>query len=138
MRRNGPRILLIGGTYRALCVLEQPLERGEHVAAFLGQEREGERDFCSELLEVCDRASIPARSGRKLGEETVRWLDEIGFSFVKSIPHSRPFMPMMPDEQLFESEMLGNALERLVVELGMIRTGSREGGFFIVIGKRPT
>ena len=76
MRRNGPRILLIGGTYRALCVLERLLERGEHVAAFLGQEREGERDFCSELLEVCDRASVPARSGRKLGEETVRWLED--------------------------------------------------------------
>ncbi len=76
MRGNGPRILLIGGTYRALCVLERLLERGERVAAFLGQEREGERDFCSEILEVCDRASIPARSGRKLGEETVRWLED--------------------------------------------------------------
>ena len=76
MRGNGPRILLIGGTYRALCVLERLLERGERVAAFLGQEREGERDFCSEILEVCDRASVPARSGRKLGEETVRWLED--------------------------------------------------------------
>jgi dTDP-4-amino-4,6-dideoxygalactose transaminase len=76
MRGIGPRILLVGGTYRALCVLERLLERGERVAAFLGQEREGERDFCSEILEVCDRASIPARSGRKLGEETVRWLED--------------------------------------------------------------
>jgi dTDP-4-amino-4,6-dideoxygalactose transaminase len=76
MRGIGPRILLVGGTYRALCVLERLLERGERVAAFLGQEREGERDFCSEILEVCDRASVPARSGRKLGEETVRWLED--------------------------------------------------------------
>jgi dTDP-4-amino-4,6-dideoxygalactose transaminase len=76
MSRKGPRILLIGGTYRALCVLERLLERGERVAAFLGQEREGERDFCSEILEVCDRASVPARSGRKLGEEMVRWLED--------------------------------------------------------------
>ena len=45
MNRKGPRILLIGGTYRALCVLEHLLERGERVVAFLGQEREEERDF---------------------------------------------------------------------------------------------
>ena len=30
MSANGPRILLIGGTYRALCVLERLLERGDH------------------------------------------------------------------------------------------------------------
>jgi dTDP-4-amino-4,6-dideoxygalactose transaminase len=57
-------------------MLERLLERGERVVAFLGQEGDGERDFCSEILEMCDRASIPARSGRKLGEETVRWLDD--------------------------------------------------------------
>ena len=76
MSRKGPRILLVGGTYRALCVLERLQERGEQIVAFLGQEQEGERDFCSEILEVCDRSSIPARSGRKLGEEMVRWLED--------------------------------------------------------------
>lgn len=75
MNSIGPRILLIGGTYRALCVLERLLERGERVVAFIGEEG-SERDFCSEILEVCDRASIPARSGRKLGEEMVRWLED--------------------------------------------------------------
>jgi dTDP-4-amino-4,6-dideoxygalactose transaminase len=76
VRGRGPRILLVGGTYRALCVLERLLERGERVVAFLGQEGGGERDFCSEILELCDRAGIPARRGRKLGEEMVRWLDD--------------------------------------------------------------
>jgi dTDP-4-amino-4,6-dideoxygalactose transaminase len=71
-----PRILLIGGTYRALFVLERLLERGERVVAFLGQEGSGDCDFCPEILEVCDRAGIPARSARKLGEEFVRWLDD--------------------------------------------------------------
>ena len=72
----GPRIILIGGTYRALCVLERLLERGEHVVAFIGQEGVGERDFCPEILELCDRHSIPTRSAHKLGEEIVRWLDD--------------------------------------------------------------
>jgi len=76
MGRNGPRILLIGGTYRAVTVLERLLERGERVVAFIGVEGGGERDFCPEILELCDRAGIPARSGHKLGEEMVRWLED--------------------------------------------------------------
>lgn len=76
MSRYGPRIMLIGGTYRALCALERMLERGEHVVAFIGQEGGGERDFCPEILEICDRSSIPARSGRKFGEEIVRWIED--------------------------------------------------------------
>jgi len=76
MRRNGPRILLIGGTYRAVCVLERLLERGERVVAFIGVEGGSERDFCPEILELCDRAGVPARSGHKLGEEVVRWLED--------------------------------------------------------------
>jgi perosamine synthetase len=76
MVRNGPRILVIGGTYRAVSVLERLLERGERVVAFIGVEGGGERDFCPEILELCDRAGIPARSGHKLGEEVVRWLED--------------------------------------------------------------
>lgn len=76
MDRGGPRIILIGGTYRALCVLERLMERGERVVAFIGQEGGGERDFCPEILEICDRYSIPARSAHKLGEEIVRWLED--------------------------------------------------------------
>ncbi len=76
MKPTNPRILLIGGTYRALCVLERLLERGDRVVAFLGIEGGAERDFCPEILEVCERAGIPARSGQKLGEEVTRWLED--------------------------------------------------------------
>ena len=31
----------------------------------------------------------------------------------------------------------GRALERAMVELGMVASGSREGGFFVVIGRKP-
>jgi dTDP-4-amino-4,6-dideoxygalactose transaminase len=72
----GPRILLVGGTYRALSVLERLIERGERLVAFIGQEGGSERDFCPEILELCDRHAVPARSGRKLGEEIVRWLED--------------------------------------------------------------
>jgi dTDP-4-amino-4,6-dideoxygalactose transaminase len=76
MEAISPRIILIGGTYRALCLLERLLERGERVVAFIGQEGGEERDFCPEILEVCDRNAIPARSAHKLGEEIVRWLED--------------------------------------------------------------
>jgi SAM-dependent methyltransferase len=83
-----------------------------------------------------DQYKNPHESKHTIGE-TLRWLDEIGFSFVKSIPHSVPFMPFSEGEQLFEPERAGNWLERAVVELGMITQGSEEGGFFVVIGQRP-
>ena len=77
MNSNGPRILLIGSTYRAVCVLERLLERGDRVVAFIGVEGGARaRSFCPEILELCDRAGIPARSGQKLGEEIVRWLED--------------------------------------------------------------
>ncbi|MFI5314856.1 MAG: DegT/DnrJ/EryC1/StrS family aminotransferase [Myxococcota bacterium] len=57
-------------------MLERLLERGERVVAFVGVEGGGERDFCPEILELCDRAGIPARSGHKVGEEVVRWLED--------------------------------------------------------------
>jgi dTDP-3-amino-3,4,6-trideoxy-alpha-D-glucose transaminase len=52
------------------------LERGERIVAFIGQEGGGEPDFCAEILEICERSSIPARCSRKLGEEVVRWLED--------------------------------------------------------------
>jgi hypothetical protein len=69
--------------------------------------------------------------------QTLRWLDEIGFDFVKSIPRSRLFQPIQPQDSLFTPEEPGDRVERLLVELGMSLRGSREGGFFVVIGRRP-
>ena len=65
-------------------------------------------------------------------------LERIGFEFVTSIPRTKPFQPYGDSDRLFEHEAPGNRLERSLVELGMVRRGSREGGFFIVIGKRPS
>ncbi len=70
--------------------------------------------------------------------ETLKWLREIGFDFIKMIPTSKPFQGFSETEQLFTPEEPGNAFERLLVELGMTLRGSREGGFFIVIGRRPS
>jgi SAM-dependent methyltransferase len=84
-----------------------------------------------------DQYRHPHESKHTIGE-ALGWLSAVGFEFVKSLPLSKPFRPLAVDEPLFRAEPPGNALERLIVELGMIAQGSREGGFFVVIGRRPT
>jgi SAM-dependent methyltransferase len=84
-----------------------------------------------------DQYQHPHESKHTIGE-TLRWLEGIGFEFVKSIPRARPFQPIGPGDSLFAPELPGSALERALVESGMILRGSREGGFFVVIGRRPT
>lgn len=84
-----------------------------------------------------DQYKNPHESKHTIGE-VMAWLRKTGFEFVKSVPRGKPFQPFSPGkERLFEAESPGNWLERLIVELGMIRTGSREGGFFVVIAKKP-
>lgn len=82
-----------------------------------------------------DQYKHPHESKHTIGE-TIGWLEEIGFDFVTSLPYTKPFRGFSSDVQLFEPAEPGSALERLAVELGMIFRGSREGGFFIVIGRR--
>jgi SAM-dependent methyltransferase len=82
-----------------------------------------------------DQYKHPHESKHTIGE-VLGWLRELNFEFVKSIPRSVPFRPFLPGERLFEPEEPGNALERLFVELGMMSTGSQQGGFFIVIGRK--
>jgi SAM-dependent methyltransferase len=82
-----------------------------------------------------DQYKNPHESKHTIGQ-TLRWFEEIGFRFVKSIPISKPFRTFSNDERLFVPDEPGNAFERLLTELGMIASGSREGGFFIVIGRK--
>ena len=82
-----------------------------------------------------DQYKHPHESKHTIGE-SLRWFSQTNFDFVKSIPRSVPFRPFSLDEKLFEPERAGNALERFLVETGMILSGSQEGGFFIVIGKK--
>ncbi len=82
-----------------------------------------------------DQYKHPLESKHTIGE-VLGWLERAGFSFVTSIPRSKPFQPLSGPIQLFEPEAPGNRLERLAVELPMAFRGSREGGFFIVIGRK--
>jgi SAM-dependent methyltransferase len=68
--------------------------------------------------------------------ETLAWVREVGFEFVRSLPGTRPFATDAGG-RLFEPEAPGGRVERALAELGMAFRGSREGGFFVVIARRP-
>jgi SAM-dependent methyltransferase len=69
-------------------------------------------------------------------DEVLEWFDATGVEFVNSIPHCAPAPSFSAAERLFEPRARGTALERLVVQLGMLASGGREGGFFIMIGRK--
>lgn len=83
-----------------------------------------------------DQYKNPHESKHTIGE-TLGWLQQAGLEFVRSIPTSYPFEPFSVSDRLFEPQRHGNYFERLMVELGMISKGSREGGFFIILAQRP-
>lgn len=83
-----------------------------------------------------DQYQHPHESRHTIGE-VLRWLADSGFSLVKTIPKTRPpFERFSEAERLFEPDRVGNTLERWEAELSTIFSGSREGGFFIVIGRK--
>jgi hypothetical protein len=67
--------------------------------------------------------------------EVLGWLDSAGLRFVKSIPKTNG-LPFQPGERLFVPEPPGSGVQQVLAELSMSLTGSREGGFFIVIAQR--
>ena len=83
-----------------------------------------------------DQYKNPHESKHTIGE-VLKWIDKIGFKFISSIPTSRPFDRFSEKTRLFKPTRPGNWLERMMVELAMVREGSEEGGFFIMIAQRP-
>ena len=85
---------------------------------------------------LMDQYKHPHESKHTIGE-VLGWLDTIEFDFIKSIPSFKAFA-FSGRESLFRPETPGTWLERTIVELSQVLHGSREGGFFIVTGRRPT
>jgi len=83
-----------------------------------------------------DQYQHPHESKHTIGE-TIGWMREQGFEVVGSLPSTHPFRAVAQHEKLFEPEEPAGWLERSLAELGMVFQGSREGGFFIVIARRP-
>jgi len=83
-----------------------------------------------------DQYRNPHESKHTIGE-VIGWTERAGLEFVRSLPGTRPFRPTGDDVELFAAEPPGDAIERTIAELVMAASGSREGGFFVVIAQRP-
>lgn len=83
-----------------------------------------------------DQYKNPHESKHTVGE-VLGWLKRTGLQFVHSLPKTTAFSSIGPGEQLFKQDRIGSPLDRLLVGLKMLFIGHREGGFFIVIARKP-
>jgi SAM-dependent methyltransferase len=82
-----------------------------------------------------DQYQHPHESKHTIGE-VLGWFEASGVEFVNGIPKCSATSLFSPTERLFEPNPPGTALDHLVVQLGMLLSGGREGGFFIMIGRK--
>ena len=82
-----------------------------------------------------DQYKHPHESKHTIGEVT-KWFEQTGFEFVNGIPKVTPFNSFDPDEPLFASNAKGSWLDHLIVQAGMLLGGGKEGGFFVIIGRK--
>jgi SAM-dependent methyltransferase len=108
---------------------------GDHFAFLDPNLRKRETSASKKRAWLMDQYKHPHESTHTI-REAVAWVDRAGLKFVKSIPktNGRPFSP---GERLFAPEPPGSGMRQTLAELRMMMTGSREGGFFIVIAQQP-
>ena len=82
-----------------------------------------------------DQYRHPHESKHSFGE-VLMWFEQAGFRFVNSIPNAGAFETFASDEQIFGAKSQGTKLDHFLVQTGMLLGGGREGGFFIMIGRK--
>jgi carbamoyltransferase len=82
-----------------------------------------------------DQYLHPHESKHTIGE-VLQWFQEAGLEFVRGVPP----VSQDPDQDatgLFNPSPSGSSWDHLAVQAKQIVTGSREGGFFIMVARRP-
>jgi SAM-dependent methyltransferase len=83
-----------------------------------------------------DQYRHPHESKHAMGE-VLHWFADAGLEFVRGIPSLTPEGAALPSEGLFTPESAGSAFDRFAVQTAQIWKGSREGGFFLMVGRKP-
>lgn len=68
--------------------------------------------------------------------EVLEWFDEMGFDFVYGVPNPKAFKTFKLDNSIFKKHPRGNWFDHFITQFHLIFTGYREGGLFIMIGKK--
>lgn len=82
-----------------------------------------------------DQYLNPHETAHTFGE-ALRWFDAAGVEFVAGVPALAAETPA--GGRLFDPQPRGGLLDHVIVQLGMLLRGGREGGFFVIIGRRRT
>ncbi len=83
-----------------------------------------------------DQYRHPHESKHTFGE-VLRWLDETGLEFVRGVPAMRPDDDGLSGDSLFEPQSRGTRLDRLVAQATEVIARQKEGGFFLMIARKP-
>jgi SAM-dependent methyltransferase len=81
-----------------------------------------------------DRFKNPHESKHSIAE-VQGWFEGAGFEFLNSIPKATG-EKFAADEKLFEPHPKGSALDQFFVQMGELLSGGRDGGLFVMIGRK--
>ena len=98
--------------------------------------RNGSRSEAKSRAWFADQYCHPHESKHTIGE-VLNWFDQTGLEFVRGVPAVTPSSPQLNGTNLFVPEARGSRLGHFLVETAEVVRGSREGGFFIMIGRKP-
>jgi len=70
-------------------------------------------------------------------DEVLGWFARNGLQYVNAVPKITFAEPLTAAERLFEPRRPGTTFDHLLCQLGWIFTKGHEGGFFIMIGRKP-
>jgi 2-polyprenyl-3-methyl-5-hydroxy-6-metoxy-1,4-benzoquinol methylase len=69
-------------------------------------------------------------------DELLGWFDAAGVEFTYGVPNPKAFEGFREDDAIFEPHPRGTRLDHAIVQAQLAFRGSREGGFFTMIGRR--
>lgn len=70
-------------------------------------------------------------------DDVLEWFGKNDIEYVNSVPRIRLGYRFTSSDALFEPQPAGSRFEHLVCQLRWILTEGREGGFFVLIGRKP-
>ncbi|MBI3315816.1 MAG: class I SAM-dependent methyltransferase [Candidatus Omnitrophica bacterium] len=82
-----------------------------------------------------DQYKNPHESKHTFGE-LLGWFKREGFEYLNGIPKPALLQNFSSDEKLFVKNAEGSGLDHFLVQTWQLLTGDREGGFFIMIGRK--
>lgn len=110
------------------------IERGSRAATQLGHRFRGTHEYGRRQAWFMDQYNHPYETRHSM-DELLKWFDAEGFDFTASVPTigDVEFSDRMA---LFEPQPIGHQLARWSSEIEMLLSGGKDGGLYIMIGRK--